>query len=83
VNPLDRARFEAGVVTLFLEWLEPENIDQFLELSRKKDRSLFDLIVTGLRRSYDRPGTTSAQIQEAKQLFTECGLDWDEWGAFK
>jgi hypothetical protein len=78
MKPLDRAQFEADVLTGFFEWLEPENIDRFIELARKKNLSLFELIVVGLRRSFDRPGTTPAEIEEGKQLFRQCGLDWDK-----
>jgi hypothetical protein len=62
MTPLERAEFEADLLIRFFEWLEPENIDRFLELARKKNRSLFELIVVGLRRSFDRPGTTPEEI---------------------
>jgi hypothetical protein len=70
------AQFEAELLARFLEWLGPENIDRFLELPRKQNRSLFELIVVGLRRSFDRPGTTPQEIEEGKALFKKCGLDW-------
>jgi hypothetical protein len=77
MTPLDRAQFEAKFLTRFFEWLEPENIDRFIELARKKNLSLFELVVVGLRRSFDRPGTTPEEIEEGKALFRQCGLDWD------
>jgi hypothetical protein len=79
MTSLESAQFEAEFLTKFFEWLEPENIDRFLELARKKNLSLFELIVVGLRRSFDRPGTTPAEIEEGKQLFRQCGLDWDKY----
>lgn len=77
MRPTDRAQFEALFLSGVLEWLEPENIDRFLELAREKNRSLFDLAIVGWRRSFDRPGTTPEEIVEGKALFKECGLDWD------
>jgi hypothetical protein len=74
---LNRAQFEANLLTRVFEWLEPENIDRCLELARKKNRSLFELVVVGLRRSFDRRGTTPEEIEEGKALFRECGLDWE------
>ena len=77
MTPLERAEFEAKVLCGVLEWLEPENIDRFLELAREQNRSLFESIIVVLRRSSDRPGMAREEVEERKALFRECDLDWD------
>jgi hypothetical protein len=61
-----------------LEWLDADDVSRFLELAQKKGYSLSEMIVVGLRHSLDQEGTTPEEIQEAKRVFKECGLDWDK-----
>jgi hypothetical protein len=54
----------------------PENVTRFLEIAQERNRPLSDLIFIALRRSTERKAPE--EIQEAKQLFKECGVDWDK-----
>ena len=59
-----------------LEWLEPENVTRFMEISKDLNRPMSDLPFLALRRSFLREGDPE-KIAEAKALFKACGVDWD------
>ena len=72
-SPTDRAELEALTVIGVLEWLEPENVERFLEIARQRNVSLFKLTVTALRRWFDRPGRRSNRSRKPKHFFVSAG----------
>jgi len=64
------------VLLMVLEWLEPENVTRFMEISKELNRPMSDLPFLALRRSILREGNPE-EIARGKALFKECGIDWD------
>jgi hypothetical protein len=65
------------VLLWVLEWLEPENVTRFMEISEERNRPMSELAFVALRNSLERRGATPEEIAEAKALFRQCGIDWD------
>ena len=59
------------VLLYVLEWLEPENVTRFMEISKELNRPMSDLPFLALRRNILREGDPE-KIEEAKALFKEC-----------